>query len=150
MRAPFQVLVIPYRQEQTEVWFVLLKRRDTKYWQFVAGGGEQGESPRDAAIRELQEELGITNFTSLILLDAIVTVPKNCFPAAVTWEDKVYVIPEHCFAVDIGENQVVLSREHTEYHWFHYEQAIQLLKWDSNRTALWELNERLKRKDCSE
>jgi len=54
------------------------------------------------------------------------------------------MIPEHCFAVDAGGSTITLSNEHTECRWLSYEQAFSLLKWDSNRTALWELNERLK------
>ena len=30
--------------------------------------------------------------------------------------------------------------------WLTYEEAIKKLTWDSNKNALWELNERLKRK----
>jgi len=150
MRAPFQVLVIPYRRDRTGVRFALLKRRDAGYWQFVAGGGEQGETPQDAARREAQEELGIETLGSVMPLHAMATVPKNCFPAAATWDRNLYVVPEYCFAVEIGENYIGVSDEHTECLWLGYQQAFQLLKWDSNRTALWELNERLGSKDGSE
>jgi broad specificity phosphatase PhoE len=40
---------------------------------------------------------------------------------------------------------ITLSREHTDYRWVAYAEAARLLRWDSNRTALWELNERLTR-----
>lgn len=38
---------------------------------------------------------------------------------------------------------VVLSCEHTEYAWLNYESAQALQKYDSNRTAMWELNRRI-------
>jgi hypothetical protein len=38
-----------------------------------------------------------------------------------------------------------LSDEHTEYRRVVYEDATALLRWDSNKIALWELNERLQR-----
>jgi dATP pyrophosphohydrolase len=78
-------------------------------------------------------------------LDSKATVPKNCFAAADSWPPDIYVIPEHCFAVNVGDRVLALSGEHTELQWVSYQQAAGLLKWDSNRNALWELNERLKR-----
>ncbi|HFJ9286950.1 TPA: NUDIX pyrophosphatase, partial [Bacillus toyonensis] len=33
--------------------------------------------------------------------------------------------------------------EHFNYKWLCFEEAVTLLKWDSNKTALWELNKRL-------
>ena len=35
---------------------------------------------------------------------------------------------------------IELSHEHTECVWLSYEEAQTRLKWDSNRTALYELN----------
>lgn len=39
--------------------------------------------------------------------------------------------------------------EHAAYHWATYVEAIDMLHWDSNKTALWELNHRLLRKGSS-
>ncbi len=142
MRAPFQILVILFRRTAAGLEFAVLKRGDAGYWQFVAGGGEDGETPIQAAQRETQEEVGIAG--EFIQLDSLTTVPKDCFAAADSWGDDVYVIPEYCFAVDAGNSDVSLSQEHIEFQWVTYEQACSLLKWDSNRNALWELNERLK------
>lgn len=72
------------------------------------------------------------------------TVPKDCFAAAATWGDETYVIPEHCFAVEVGDSRIALSAEHKDLRWVAYAEARRLLKWDSNRNALWELNKRLK------
>ncbi len=150
MRAPFQVLVIPFRKTATGLEFAVLKRSDAGYWQFVAGGGEDAETPIEAAQRETGEEIGIAANGRLIQLDSMATVPKNCFAASKSWGDNVYVIPEHCFAVEVCNNVLALSGEHTECRWVGYEKACNLLKWDSNRNALWELNERLKEEQTSE
>ena len=122
--------------------FAVLKRSDGDYWQFVAGGGENDEIPIQAAQRETWEEVGISG--EIIQLDSMSTGPKDCFAAADSWGDDVLVIPEHCFAVDTDGNDISLSHEHTEFRWVPYEEAYNLLTWDSNRNALWELNERLK------
>jgi dATP pyrophosphohydrolase len=143
MRAPFQVLVIPFRRRGADLEFAVLKRRDAQCWQFVAGGGESGETPLQAAARETEEEIGIGG--GLMRLDSLSTVPKDQFAAADKWADTLYVIPEFCFAVDVGSRNLCLSQEHSELRWLPYEQAYRLVEWDSNRNALWELNERLKR-----
>ena len=93
MRAPFQVLVIPYRWQASVLEFVVLKRSDADYWQFVAGGGEDNETPIHAAQREAKEEVGIAG--DLMQLDSLATVPKDSFAAADSWGEDVYVIPEH-------------------------------------------------------
>ncbi len=141
MRAPFQVLVIPFRRTASALKFAVLKRGDADYWQFVAGGGEDGETPIQAAQREIKEEVGIAG--DLTQLDSMSTVPKDCFAAADSWGENVYVIPEYCFAVQASNVDICLSPEHIEFQWISYEQAYSLLKWDSNRNALWELNQRL-------
>jgi len=146
MRAPFQILVIPFRHTAARPEFAVLKRRDAGYWQFVAGGGEDDEFPAQAAQRETKEEIGIAANGRLLQLDSMATVPKKCFAAADHWGQEVYVIPEYCFAIDAGASALALSGEHTEVRWVSYDQACSLLKWDSNRNALWELNERLKKK----
>ena len=56
----------------------------------------------------------------------------------------MFVIPEFCFAVDIGEFEIKLSEEHQRIEWLRYKAAHARLTWDSNRVALWELNERLR------
>ena len=144
MRAPFQILIIPFRRTATGVEFAVFKRSDDDYWQFVAGGGEDDETPLQAAQREMEEEVGIVDDVNLMPLDSMATVPKNCFAAAKSWPQNLYVVPEHCFAVNAEGHNFILSYEHTALQWIPYIEAWQKLKWDSNRNALWELNERLK------
>ena len=54
------------------------------------------------------------------------------------------VIPEYSFAVMIDNTILNLSHEHTEYDWVDYEIAIKRLRYDSNKTALWELDNKIK------
>lgn len=59
------------------------------------------------------------------------------------WRKDTYVIPEYTFGFECKDD-IKLSREHTEFVWLNYDEALKKLKWDSNRTALYELNCRLK------
>jgi len=114
-------------------------------WQGIAGGAEDGESAEQAARREMAEEAGIASDAPLVFLDATASIPKYFFAGSEVWGADLYVVPERAFGVHVAADQALtLSREHTELRWLAYEQAVRLVKWDSNRTALWELKERLR------
>jgi dATP pyrophosphohydrolase len=143
-RAPFQVLVFPYRKNlQDQLEFVLLLRADGGFWQGIAGGGEDDETPLEAARRETFEETGIKPTSTIMQLDTVESVPVIEFKDSSLWGEDVFVIPQYCFGVSISHSEIKLSDEHSEYGWFTYDQAIQLLKFDGNKTAFRELNQRL-------
>ena len=52
-------------------------------------------------------------------------------------------MPEYSFAVDVSGQELDLSHEHDKVRWLSFKEAMRLLTWESNRIALWELNERL-------
>jgi len=146
-RAPFQVLVYPYRiTEAGQIEYALMKRSNEGYWQAIAGGGEDEETPLDAAKRETNEESGIPPTAEFLQLDTVEPVPVIEFRDSHIWGDDVYVIPQYCFGVTSQNTQIVISREHTEYVWVSHEEARKLVRYDGNRTALWELDQRLKGK----
>lgn len=143
-RAPFQVLVYPYRLVSGDKFeYALLKRTDTGYWQAIAGGGEDAESPLDAARREAFEEAGLPFDSKFIQLDTLESIPVTEFHDSHLWGEEVFVIPQYAFGVMVTDAPIVLSHEHSKYQWLAYQAAYDLLKFDGNRTALWELNKRL-------
>lgn len=143
MRAPFQILAIPYKMMDSTPYFCVMHRSDIDQWQFVAGGGDDSETPMEAAKREVLEEAGITA-DNMVQLTAMAYVPATCIGAShrKNWPEDTYVIPEYGFAFACDE-EIVLSHEHTECVWLTYEEASRTLHWDSNRTALYELQCRL-------
>lgn len=144
-RAPFNVLVFPYWQTGAhEFAYALLKRADAGFWQGVSGGGEDEEIPLEAAKREVVEETGLQPTAAFILLDTVEYVPVIEFGASYLWGEDVYVIPQYCFGMRAVSRELKLSHEHTDYRWLAYEEARRLLKYDGNKTALWELDKRLK------
>ena len=106
-----------------------------------AKGGEDDETPLQTAGRETQEEIGVEG--DLLPLDSMSTVPRSFFSPPNLWDSDIYVIPVYCFAVDVGADEIRVSEEHTDHRWVSYQQAEDLLKWDNNRIAMWELRERL-------
>ena len=146
-RAPFQILVYPYRKTcHGHFEYALLKRADEGWWQGVAGGGEDEERPLEAARRETFEETGIPPTRDFISLDAVESVPVSGFRDSHLWGEDLYVIPQYAFGVAGQDVQITISLEHTECRWFSYEEARQLVRYDGCKTALWELDKRLKGK----
>lgn len=143
MRAPFQVLVFPFIRLYDHIEYAVFKRVDSHCWQGIAGGGEYEESPIDAARRESFEEAGVSYDSDYIKLDTISSIPVESVVGKFLWGRDTYVVNEHCFGVEVLDKDLSISSEHIDYKWMCYDDAIEYLKWDSNKTALWELNKRL-------
>ena len=142
-RAPFQVLVLPYRRTTNTREFAVFSRRDYPCWQGIAGGGEDDEAPLEAAKREAFEEAGLSSAGEFTPLQSLCTVPVIEFRDNRTWDPALYVIPQYSFGVDCARQSLVLSHEHDALEWLPYAEAHARFTYDSNRTALWELNQRL-------
>jgi dATP pyrophosphohydrolase len=142
-RAPFQVLILPYRKTAEALEFAVFRRSDYSCWQGIAGGGEDDETPLEAAKREAWEEAGIAGASDFTTLQAACTVPVTFFQANGTWDKSLYVVPEHSFGVDATGQTLVLSYEHEALEWLSYTEAYARFTYESNRTTLWELNQRL-------
>ena len=150
MRAPFQILAIPYKIVNGSPLYCVFHRADFDQWQFIAGGGEDDESPVQAAKREISEEGGVI-VDNIIELKSMCYIPTDIFPKLYlyNWPENTYVVPEYAFGFECVD-EIELSHEHTECVWLTYENAYKKLKWDSNRTALYELNRRLEAMKCVE
>ena len=86
------------------------------------------------------EEGGIA-IDNIISLKSMCHIPVEIFPRRhlYGWSDDMYVIPEYSFGFECTD-ELVLSHEHTELVWLPYKEARERLQWDSNKTALYELN----------
>jgi dATP pyrophosphohydrolase len=146
-RAPFRVCVYPYiKAGDSDFEYALLQSHALGFWQGAAGGGEGNETPLEAARREAYEETGIHIVeSSLIQLDTVASVPVTESRSRRLWGETVYVIPQYYFGVLADNRQILLSEEHIEYRWLTYQDAFNLLKYDSDSIALWELDRRLRR-----
>lgn len=146
-RAAFNVAVYPYRQMANGTFeYALLQRSDAGFWQGVSGGGEDEETPLAAAQRETFEETGIPADSVFLPLDTVEPIRVTVFGNSHLWGEDVYVVPQYCFGVQADGRTIVLSHEHADFRWLPYAEADELLRYDGNKTALWELNQRLRGK----
>ena len=139
MREPYQILSIPYRIVDDTPLFCIFRRSDSNCWQFIAGGGENVETPIEAAKRETIEEIGVGPI-NIKQLTCISYVPAEVIAESRRqhWDKNIYVIPEYSFAFEC-DLEPMLSNEHTKYKWVTYDEGRKLLKWDSNKVAMYEI-----------
>lgn len=132
------VAVLVFRRSGERYEVLLMKRATERYggeWFPVEGMMDDGEGPTVAALRELGEE---TQLTPVELFVA----PSS--PLLVTSRNNQVLIHVFIVVVDL-QSSVVLNEEHSEYKWFDFEEADRMLPLESQRSALAEVSEILRR-----
>jgi dihydroneopterin triphosphate diphosphatase len=141
------------RTQQVQAWvfrrskgirYLLLKRIASKggFWQPISGGVEPTDTDiLSAGRREVLEETGIPEHA----------IKKTIEPFYFYTIDKHYLtgkpitpLHESVIAFEVDSDEVRLDRniypEHSESKWAGFEEAMNLLKWEDNKTALKKLN----------
>ena len=134
-KRPESVLVLVY----TSLGDVLMLRRTrpTQFWQSVTGSLNWGESPRQAALRELYEETGLR--PSHLLADCRRWVR---FPIVEPWRRRyapgTRTNLEHWFRLQLPDHRLVRLNpaEHTGMRWLPLDRAARLASSWSNRQAI--------------
>lgn len=120
--------------------FLMLKRTPQRggFWQPVTGNVEEGETFENAALREVQEELGVINIVRLIDTGYSYEFTDNGMDQF-----------ERIFGVQVPLSaEVRLSSEHTEYRWTTKDEAINsYLKYPGNKEGLRRLHQKLTKSD---
>ena len=143
MRKPKQVLVFLYRKNRNNLYeYCIFYRKKLQFWQGLSGGVEDDETLIETVKREVFEETGI-KVNNIYQLSSISSIPVVDVTGEFSWGKDVYVVAEYSFGVFIDDYSFKLSDEHKEYGWFLFDEAYDKLKFDSNKTALWELDQRL-------
>jgi 8-oxo-dGTP pyrophosphatase MutT (NUDIX family) len=114
------------------VEYLLLKRLPERngFWQPVTGGMEEGETQEETLRREVIEETGVKNILAVIR--------SLCY---FEFSDP-NLNQEYVYGVEVSSSEeIVLDRkEHNEYRWCSFQEALQLLNWKENKEALKRLN----------
>ncbi len=120
-----EVLVV-LRRPGPELLVLLRSPEKHGYWLPVAGRVEPGETPAEAARRELLEEVGLAG----VALEPI--------PLALGYEDADGdAVVVHGFAADVPPGwEPALNEEHVAYRWSRPEEADALVPYPEPRAAL--------------
>jgi len=134
MKLPIQNECIIFRRDSNKIEFLLLKRTPERggFWQPITGGYEDADGTLiDSCFREIKEETGIEK-------NKIINIYKNIYFFQYNFND--LIISEYVFgfetspAVKINLEKNIYP-EHTEYRWVNFNEAMSLLKWDTNKEA---------------
>jgi 8-oxo-dGTP pyrophosphatase MutT (NUDIX family) len=121
--------IILYKMHEGERLYLLL-HYISGHWDFAKGKIEPGETVHQAALRELAEETSLT----ATLLEGF----EDSF--AYTFKDRAGNAIHKTVTFFVGytnNNSVRLSREHKNYSWVSYEQALARLTYDNARQVLY-------------
>lgn len=144
MRQPYSIHVFLYHRNEHGIWeYAIFQHANRPYiWQGIAGGVEEEETFEQAARRAVLENAGITLAATLYRLDTISFLPSHVFPEHHTWGNDVLVCPMTHFAAAY-DGKIIMSKEHKNIKWCTYQAAYNEMYWHDQKTALWELNQRL-------
>lgn len=125
MRLPVQVEGILFKRIEGKIRYLMPRRIPERgeFWQSVTGGLEEGETKIEALKREAMEETGIEHIVNVIEEVHYFEIPQP------------YLIKEYVFGVEIlPDDKIALDkREHSEFRWCSFQEALKLLKWQENR-----------------
>jgi 8-oxo-dGTP pyrophosphatase MutT (NUDIX family) len=112
--------VVVLRDTQDGCRFLLL--RAYSYWDFPKGAVEPGETPLQAAIREVQEETGLHDLEFKWGEAFRETEPYNRGKIA-----RYYLASSQQEKITLAANPETGIHEHIEYRWVSYAQALKLV-----------------------
>jgi len=120
--------VVLFRKENEKILFLLL-HYPSGHWDFVKGKMEKGELEKDTAIRETQEETGITNVK---FLDGFEEWIQYNFQFEGELVNKKVVF----FLGETETKDVKISHEHLNYTWMDYATAMEKTTFENAKTVL--------------
>ena len=134
-KRPESVLVVIHTSEG-EV--LVLNRKDVPgYWQSVTGSLEDGETPRETAVREVFEETGIKVAENLVDCHT-----QNLFTIPPAWKHRyapdVVYNKEYVFTLLLQKREKIIinQEEHSAYLWLTKSEAILRISSSTNREAV--------------
>ena len=135
------IFAVVYYFDKGKIKYLLLKRKlHWKGWEFPKGGIENNETKRDAVKREVLEETGLK----------IIRIKKFDFHGKYDYEkplnDRKGVSGQtyDLFLVEVKKGDVSIDKkEHEDFSWESYEDALKKLKWLDQKTSLKIVNDYL-------
>ena len=120
--------IVLFRKEGSKKLFLLL-HYPSGHWDFVKGKMEKGESTHETAIREAQEETGITDITFVENFEE--WIEYNFKYQGELVQKKVVF-----FLAETKTKEIKISHEHSGYTWMDYNSSMEKTTFDNAKTVL--------------
>ena len=120
--------IVLFRRKEGEKLFLLL-HYPSGHWDFVKGKMEKGESTHQTAVRETEEETGITDITFLENFEEWI---EYNFQYQGELVNKKVVF----FLAETKTEKVKISHEHQNYAWMDYNTSMEKTTFDNAKTVL--------------
>ena len=120
--------IVLFRREKSKKLFLLL-HYPSGHWDFVKGKMEKGESTHQTAVRETEEETGITDITFLENFEEWI---EYNFQYQGELVNKKVVL----FLAETKTENVKISHEHQNYAWMDYNTSMKKTTFDNAKTVL--------------
>lgn len=128
MKYEYSAGLVTYFNENGQILYLLL-HYTAGHWDFPKGIIEEGETPVEAALRELKEEAGITAELDTHFQQPISYLFKDGKSELVS--KKVLF-----FVGKTEEKKIILSDEHVDYKWLSYDEAQKQLTYANAKRIL--------------
>ena len=135
MRGDQEIVVVVRRGPE----FLVMRRAPDRlgYWCLVAGGLESGESPTEAAQRELFEEAGLTSPVRPLPVALSYSLRDDPPAIRARYAPGIETVTVHAFLVDAPVKwEPTLDAEHDRYEWCDLSEALELLFYETTKDAV--------------
>jgi len=143
MRYRHAVFIVTYSKNNSRIEYLLLKRKlHWKGWEFPKGKIEKSETKKMAAKREAEEETGL----KVLKIKRFEIKGKYLYKKALKDRPGVVGQTYQLFAAEVRKGRVKLdSKEHSDYKWVEFKEAIKKLKWPNQKKCLKKVDDWLKK-----
>ena len=133
------LFIVTYAKTKTGIKYLILKRKlHWVGWEFPKGGRRFYETKKRTAKRELKEETGLNavkikkfNFSGEFKYD-------KKYPDRKGFIGQSYSL----YSAEVKKGKVELdNREHSNYKWLNFKDAVKKIKWENQRKCLKVVND---------
>lgn len=125
--------IITFKREGQGIHYLLL-HHGGQYWNFPKGRQEGLETELDSALRELEEETGITEIK---IMESFKDEYDYDFDTEIEDGVKEKVFKKAIFFLgEVTDDKVEISDEHLDYGWFDFDTALKRLFYQAGQDSL--------------